>query len=156
MYNRRWFCAGGLALAGCGFTPAYGPAERAPLYGQVLVQAPKNRTEFEFVRAMETRLGLPPEAPQYRLKYTLQLTQESTIVSAEQEINRFNIRGRLTYTLSNAQNTSVAQGSIPAFTGYSSSGTTIATESAQKDAQNRLVTILADQLISRLIVDVTP
>jgi LPS-assembly lipoprotein len=45
----------------------------------------------------------------------------------------------------------VTSGSVDNFTGYSATGTTVATLAAERDAQERLMTILADQIVTRLL-----
>ena len=41
-------------------------------------------------------------------------------------------------------------GNVDSFTGYSATGTTVATRAAERDAYERLMTILADQIVTRL------
>ena len=63
--NRRGFLglAGALALAGCGFTPVYGPGGAGTaLRNAVRVDDPVTRSDFQFLRAVEDILG-PPTAP---------------------------------------------------------------------------------------------
>jgi LPS-assembly lipoprotein len=45
----------------------------------------------------------------------------------------------------------VAQGSTSNFTGYSTTGNTITTVTAQRDAYARLMVLLADQTITRIL-----
>ena len=45
----------------------------------------------------------------------------------------------------------VTQGNVGGFTGYSATGSTVATTAARTDAQDRLMVILADQIVTRLI-----
>ena len=44
----------------------------------------------------------------------------------------------------------ITTGRVEDFVGYSATGTTVATVAAQRDAQERLMTILADQIVLRL------
>ncbi|HCQ58330.1 MAG TPA: hypothetical protein DIU10_10575, partial [Sulfitobacter sp.] len=44
----------------------------------------------------------------------------------------------------------VTSGKVESFTGYSATGTTVATRAAELDAQERLMVILADLVVSRL------
>ena len=52
------------------------------------------------------------------------------------------------------QSTAVlATGQVDNFTSYSASGTTVATLAAQRDAEARLMVILADQVINKLTAE---
>jgi LPS-assembly lipoprotein len=52
--DRRAFLLGALALAGCGFTPAYAPGGAgAALRGQVRADDPTDSLGFAFVGALE-------------------------------------------------------------------------------------------------------
>lgn len=150
--NRRWFLAGAVALTGCGFTPVYGPDAQSNLRGQVLVQAPTTREEFELVRALELRLGQPNKA-QYVLDYTLTITEEAVVVSQNQVQARFNVVGVLAYVLKSNAGDPVANGTAKAFTSYSSTGSTVSTDQSQRDARDRLMVLLADQTLARLAAD---
>ena len=44
----------------------------------------------------------------------------------------------------------VTSGKVNNFVGYSATGTTVATLAAEEDAQERLMNILADQIVRRL------
>ena len=43
-----------------------------------------------------------------------------------------------------------SSGTVENFTGYSATGTTVATLAAEHDAQTRLMTMLADQIVTQL------
>ena len=49
------------------------------------------------------------------------------------------------------RSTTVTSGTVDSFTGYSATGSTVATRAARADAEERLTTILADQIVTRLI-----
>ena len=73
-------------------------------------------------------------------------------VTPDQIITRFNVRGRAEFTLVDTVTGGIAtSGEVATFTSYSATGTPFATLSAQRDARDRLMTILADQIVSRLL-----
>lgn len=150
--NRRTFLLSALALAGCGFTPVHGPQGSANLRNAVMVQAPTNRDEFELVRALEQRFGQPRETL-YTLSYKLTVSEEAVVVSNAQGQERFNVTGRLDFSLADNDGTVQAKGVSKAFTSYSSTGSTVATDQAQRDAHDRLMIILADQTLTRLAAE---
>ncbi|ALG91576.1 MAG: hypothetical protein CL814_00440 [Confluentimicrobium sp.] len=141
-----------LPLAGCGFEPAYGtggPAER--LKNSIRVADPTDRHSYNLVGRLEERLRRPV-TPRYMLDYTLTTESVRLAITPAQEITRYNITGKVDFTLTEiATGETVYTGSVNSFTGYSASGTPVATQTAERDAYDRLMIILADQMVTRLI-----
>ncbi len=140
------------AVAACGFTPVYGPQGGAgALQNRVAVQAPDSRAAYLLTQRLEQRLGRAT-APTYLLDTGLTITQERMAVTTNNITTRFNLVGRLVYRLRDAGTGAVLnEGRVDSFTGYSATGSTVATRAAERDAQERLMTILADQLVTRLL-----
>lgn len=155
--DRRAFltCLALLPLAGCGFQPAYGTGGAAEgLRGRVFVAAPSNRSEYELVARLEERLGRA-EAPAFDLAYTLKTQEEGLSVTGAQETTRYNVLGTLDFRLTErATGTVSASGRLNSFTGYSATSNSVATLTGKQDAYDRLMVILADQLVTRLIASV--
>ena len=152
--TRRLFCLGALtALAGCGFAPVYGPGGGgAALQNAVLADEPKSRDAFLLVRTIEERLGRANPAI-YGLSYAITVDAESIGIDRNDATLRYNLLGNATYALRHLSTGAiVASGKVDNFTGYSASGTTVATQSAERDARTRLMTMLANQIITRLVV----
>ncbi|GAB4285838.1 MAG: LPS assembly lipoprotein LptE [Roseovarius sp.] len=145
--------AGG-ALAGCGFAPAFAPGGAATrLQGSILVDAPDSRPAYLLTRRIEERLGRA-DAPRYGLSYSIALADTPIAISSSNVITRYNKLGSITWALRDLDSEKVlASGKVDSFTSYSASGTTVATEAAERDAEARLMAILADQIITRLIAD---
>ncbi len=150
--NRRVFLLGAAAVAGCGFTPAYGPNGSArALQGQVLVQSPDSSDSYLMTRQLEDRLGRS-SAPKYGLTYALDFVEEGMAISSTNITTRFNVVGKATYALVDLETEQVlTSGVVNSFTGYSTTGSTVATLAAERDARERLAVILADQVTTRLI-----
>jgi LPS-assembly lipoprotein len=140
-----------LMLAGCGFAPVYGPGGAGTtLQNRVAVDAPVDRAGFLLVQRLEERLGRAGD-PAFRLAVQLDVREEARAIDPEGDIRRFHVIGRAAYTLTEAGTGSVLRAdTIDTFVGYSATGTTVATLAAQRDAQDRLMTILADQIVLRL------
>ena len=140
-----------LALAACGFTPVYAPGgTAAKLQGQVLVQAPGTRDAYLLVQELERQLGRAAD-PRYGLKLSLTVTPEGLAVTRAGSVTRYNLVGRATYALVDiATETDVATGTVENFTAYSTTGSTVETRAAERDARERLMTILASQITARL------
>ena len=153
LFNRRTLLALPLALAACGFSPVYGPGSSgARLQNSVLVDAPGNRDAFLVTRRIEERLGRAGEPAAYTLALTVTSSSSGLAVDSGGSITRYNLLGRANYALRDtATGQIVTSGSVDNFTGFSTTGTTMATFAAQRDAQERLMTILADQVIARLL-----
>lgn len=161
--DRRYFLTGLLVLAGCGYTPAFAPSgDAGELLVQVEMDAPDDGNEFELVQQLEQRLGRA-ETPLYRLSYKIDTVQEGVGVTPGQEIVRYNIFGKVSFTLTDiGTGTILTSGSTDTFTSYSvgsvdvtavppSTNATISTLAAERDATTRLMVALADQIVTRLI-----
>ncbi len=154
-FNRRAFLFGSAGFAGlsaCGFTPAYGPNGAANgLLGTILVDEPTDRDAFLLVQQLETRLGRASIA-RFAMSTKLKITQEQVAISANNITQRFNLIGRVDFALRDATtDAEITKGTVDSFTGYSATGTTAATQAAKRDAQERLMIILADEIVTRLI-----
>ena len=152
-FNRRLFLLGTATIvAGCGFAPAYGPHGPAQsLQGTIAVDEPDSRAGYLLTRALEDRLGRPAPA-RFGLACSVSLDTQSAAISASNVATRVNLLGRVTYALRDLGTGEVlTSGKVDSFTSYSASGTTVARQAAERDAQERLMTILADQVTTRLI-----
>lgn len=145
--------AGAFALGGCGFAPAYGPGGGAArLDNAVLVDAPDTRGGYQLTRHLEDRLGRAAE-PRYGLSYQIRLKEAPIAISSDNVTLRFNILGEITYALRDLSTEAVlTKGKVDSFSSYSASGTSVATQASRLDAEARLITILGDQIITRLAV----
>jgi LPS-assembly lipoprotein len=150
--TRRVFLLAPLALAACGFTPAFAPGGAATgLLGTVWVQDPSDKNSFDLVERLEERLGRP-ESIRYDLSYTITTEAVGVGITTENEITRFNLKGVVDYTLTDrASGARVTGGRVQSFTAYSATGSTVAGLAAEEDAAFRLMRILADQITTRLI-----
>ncbi|RBI86260.1 hypothetical protein DRV85_05765 [Rhodosalinus halophilus] len=155
--RRRLLILGAAALtAGCGFAPVHAPGGGGgAIAGQVAMPVPDSRAEYLFVRRLEERLG-PAPAPRYRLEAPLRVTRDSLGTTPDGRTTRYHYAGTADWRLRAAdaapEAPPVAQGRVEAFTGYSATGSTLATRAAERDAEARLATLLADQLVERLLL----
>ncbi|MEP6019659.1 MAG: LPS assembly lipoprotein LptE [Paracoccaceae bacterium] len=148
LWSRRAILSLPLALAACGFSPVNTPG--ITLVGKISVSEPDSRESFLLVQRLEERLGRTSNA-KYDLALNLKISETGLAEDATAELRRFNVLGQADYTLRNLTTGEItASGSVDNFTGYASAGTTIATLSAQRDANERLMTILADSIVQRL------
>jgi LPS-assembly lipoprotein len=151
-FNRRALLAIPLALAACGFTPAFGPSGPATaLRGTIALSDTNSRDGFEFIKRVEDRLGRP-SAARFDLDYRIATKKASLGFTIDGAITRFNLTGSVTWTLKDrATGKVLANGVEQNFTAWSATGVTIAAVNAESDAKARLIRILADQVIQRLI-----
>lgn len=169
-YDRRAVLLSLAALAGCGFSPVYGPGGAAEgLRGEIEVDPPVDAAGYDLVQQLELRLG-QPQAPRYRLAADIALGEEGLGITTDQEITRYHLNGEVEYRLIEiGTDEQVAGGTVRNFTGYSApvfapgelppalqrsdaiAGNTVSVLSAQDDARERLMTILADQIVARLL-----
>ncbi len=150
---RRLFLIGAAsALAACGFQPVYAPGGLArELQGVIIVAEPTDRNSFVFVARLEERLG-QPQAPRFLLAYDIDTDARGVGITPAQEITRYNLFGTVRYTLTDrATDTIVFRGEEENFTGYSATSLIVGTQSVTRDANERLMVALADQIVTRLI-----
>lgn len=152
-FDRRVFLLSAAALAGCGFTPAYGPGGGAGrLDGNVAIDAPVTEPGYRLVRHLEDRLGRAA-TPRYGLSHAIDIKERSSAISDDNITLRYTLLGEVTYALRDLTTGAVVtSGKVDNFTSYSTTGTTVATQAARRDASSRLMVILGDQMITRLIV----
>lgn len=155
LFSRRFILlAAPATLAACGFEPAFapgGPASR--LQGAVRVDDPKGRPGYLLTRHIEERLGRG-ELQRYGLSYSIALSEEAIAITDDNVTTRFNLLGSVKYALRDLESKAVlVTGTADSFTSYSASGTTVATQAAERDAEARLIVILADQIINRLTAE---
>ncbi|WP_298905229.1 LPS assembly lipoprotein LptE [uncultured Aliiroseovarius sp.] len=151
--DRRHFLkitAAAALLAGCGFTPVYAPGGSADgLRGAVTIAAPNDSNSYEFVKRMEERLGRNLSAP-YRLDYTITTRSEGVGVTPAQEITRTQVLGAVEFSVTSvATGDVVEKGTVSNFTSYSTEGSTVSTAAVERDANRRLMVLLADQITTR-------
>lgn len=152
-FDRRTLLISVLALGACGFTPAYGPDGGAQrLQGRVGLTDPEGRDGYLLNQRLQDRLG-PPRSVAYGL--TVQPTVKETGLGATADgfTTRYQLAGVARFALvDHASGKVLVEGSVNSFTGYSASGSTVATLTARKDAHQRLMVILADMVVDRLVL----
>ena len=155
-----WWCdrrtlllTGAGVLAGCGFAPVYGPGGGAQrLQGQVGLAPPGDALAFAFNQRFEERMGRG-DAGLYKLDVTLGTGAEGLGSTSAGATTRYRVDGEARFALRAAgSDTVLVDGVTKAFTGYSTTGSTVATLAAKRDASERLMVILADQVIDELLL----
>ena len=140
-------------LSACGFTPAYGPQGAAPaLTAGLSLSDPVTRNDYLLNRRIEERLGRAT-IPTYRLKTQITVSEQGLGTTDDGDTTRVQLVGSVRFQLSLAEDDRVViEGETDGFTGYSTTGSTVATMAAERDAEARLMTLLADQIVDRLIL----
>lgn len=151
-FDRRTLLLGLVTLPACGFEPVYGTGGSAEgLYGQIRFETPDDVNGYNLRNQLEDLLGRSASA-RYEMQVSLRLRTESLAITSQQSINRLNVIGTATYQVRDLSTGRVVdRGSVNNFTGYSASGTTVATASARDDAFERLTQILADQIVAQVL-----
>jgi LPS-assembly lipoprotein len=153
--DRRRFLAlmAALPLAACGFTPVYGPGGSGrALQGQMTFAEPDSGLSFGLVSRLEDRLGRAGAGAVWTLDYSIETSESALALTGTDDINRINISGTVTYRVTEtATGVQVQAGEVSTFTAFASSGSPVATAAARRDAEERLMIALADQIVSRLL-----
>lgn len=141
-----------LPLAACGFTPVYGPQGAGiALRDRLRIEPPDTREGFVLVARLEDRLGRAT-APTHVLTWDITRSQRDLAITGTNAITRINLAGTLSFRVTEAAtDTQVQAGSVSTFTAYSTTGSPVSTAAARRDAEDRLMVALADQLVSRLL-----
>ncbi len=154
-FDRRTLLISLAALAGCGFTPAYGPGSSGgALRGKVDILAPDDRESYTLVNRLTDQFG-PTQTPLYRLAYRITTSRNQIGITRDQEILRYHVAGEVEYTLTDiTTGRLLAKRKASSFTAYSATGSSVDTLTASRDAYDRLMVILADQMVSQIITTV--
>ncbi|MBP1805290.1 LPS assembly lipoprotein LptE [Rubellimicrobium aerolatum] len=149
--GRRLLLLAPLALAACGFAPAYAPdGPGTALRDRVAVATPDTPDGYRLRARLEDRLGRAP-TPVATLTVTPEVERDSAAVTPAGAITRYNLLGRAPWRLT-AGPATLAEGEATAFTGYSATGPLVAGRAAESDARERLMILLADEIATRLLL----
>lgn len=152
-FTRRFVLIGAAAsLTACGFAPAHGPNSASHrVLGQVAVDEIKTSDGFHLTRQLERRIGAAAQ-PRFGLSVALSTRESGVAVTSDNQTTRIEIFGDATYALRQlSDNEVVLSGKARNFTGYSTTGTTVSELAAARDARERLMVILADQIATQLL-----
>ena len=112
---------------------------------------PVNQAGFGFVKQIEARLGRVKDRD-YDLTYDITTISDGVGITPDGAITRYNLTGTVTWTLTqNAAGVRLAGGQVTNFTSYSATGSTVAGLTARQDAARRLMVILADEVVARIL-----
>ena len=141
-----------LWLASCGYRPVFGPgAVGEGLAGAILVREPGNHEEYVFTARLEQRLGRPQGA-RYRLDYGIETRSEGVGRTPEQRLTRYNVTGIAEYRVIDlGADRTVHSGKVESLTSYSAAIPLTGARAAGRDASERLMVILADQVTVRVL-----
>lgn len=152
--DRRTFLklVAAVPLGACGFTPAYAPGgPAAGLQGTIRPDDPTDKMGYDLVVALEGRLGRSI-APKYKLGYTITTGDTGVGITTSGAITRYEMTGSIAYRLSDASTgTILTSGTVDSFTSYSAAGDAVMTLTDEEAARSRLMNLLADQIVTRLI-----
>ena len=151
MWSRRGLLAALAALpvlAACGFAPVYGVAPE--VRGSLAFEAPESVMGFRVIERLEDRLGAP-EGARATLRVALSTTRSAAAIDAEGDLVRYSLNGEARWSITGPEGVE-ASGRETAFTGYSTTGSTVATAAAEADAEERLAVILADMIVAQVLM----
>lgn len=141
-------------LAGCGFTPVYAPgAVGAVLQNAVDVTAPDTVAGFALRRRLVDAFG-PAAAPRFILETTLKQSRTPATITVAGDTTRFNLIGTVNWKLTENVTGQVRSGQAETFNSYATTGSTVATQAARADAEERLAITLADLVVAQVILTV--
>lgn len=157
-FNRPLFALWAMLLiAACGFTPVYSPdGVGTALQNRILVDEPKDRNTYLLTQRIEERLGRGGDA-RFGLKVNIAVRETGIAINPQGDTDRYDVLGVAKYTLRDVKTgAEVVKGTVNSFAAYSATGNSAATLAAERDARERLMVILADQIVTRLIATAIP
>ncbi len=145
-------CAG---LISCGFQPAL--QQNTP-GGTVIsdgfeIKVSGKRQAFLLEERLLQRLSRPDGAPRYQLQVSLTTNTANAAVPGAGGVDRKALHGMAQYEVRLAGETTVlAQGRVKGVAEYSANREALATLSAERDAEVRLMTQLSERIFSQLVL----
>lgn len=122
------------------------------LQDNLRVSAPDRRDGFLISQRLEERFGRT-DSGRYVLAVDPSIQRQGLATSPDGTTNRFRLTGRAGFALRDTTTDQVvAQGTATQFTGFSATGSTVATLAAERDATARLMVILADDIVDQLVL----
>lgn len=149
--TRRIALLGLLSLAGCGFAPVFGGAGAAVgLRNAVAVTASETLAGFALRSRLVDRLG-PVGTARYALDVRVETARTAAAINSAGDTTRFNIVGTAGWVLTDKEGRVLLTGESQTFTSFSATGSTVATQTAIRDARERLAITLADMIVSSIL-----
>ena len=152
LYNRRKFIFLSLATTGCSFFPVY-KSDLGPefLRGKIVLPTPANRNDYMLYSKLEENFG-QLENPVFSLSVSYAITSKG--LGSLGSITRYNLIGSANFRLVEiSTNTLIISDNLKTFTSYSASSQTLATETAARAAQDRLMASIADRISTSIIMN---
>lgn len=149
LFNRRKFIILFSAVAGCSFRPVFKP-NHSPEYlkGKIEFPNPINREAYKLVSRLEENFGAQDRV---LFKLTFSTSVDKKGFGSLGNISRYNLRGTASFVLTEISTGKVIlDGQVNTFTSYSASAQTLATETAERSARDRLMKALADQMTTSI------
>ncbi len=148
--SRRLALLGLLALGGCGFAPVYGNG--SGLRDMIAFETDDSVAGYRMRVQLEQRLG-QTSAARYVLHVTQSQGRRGAAIADDGDTTRYNVTGTARWSLTDSTTGQrIENGEVDAFTSYSATGSTTATQTAATDATARLSVILADMIADRLLI----
>ena len=140
-------------MGGCDFTPVYGTGGAgSKIEDRIFIKEPTTKDLYLVTRRLETRLGRADPAPM-TLSFSVSHGTSGLGTTATGSTTRLHRSGTLSFTLTNsATEQKIDSGSLTNFVGYSVTGNTATSLAAERASIERLMDVLADQLVDRLLL----
>ncbi len=125
--------------------------ENAALRGVFSYRTDDDPFGFVMGQQLAERLG-DSQSARFVLKTTARTDERAAAITAEGDTSRLNITGEANWSITEvASSTQLATGKVSAFTSYSATASTVATQASRDDATARLAMILADMIVTRVL-----
>ena len=136
-----------VALAGCGFSPMYGPS-LSPQLAAIYVEPMPERDGYELRNTLIDLLGSNglTTGKRYRLAINLRQTSRGVALQNDAAITRYNDTLDAEYTLTDMVGGTVTSGSHTSLSAYNVAISPYATLAAQRDSSRRAAMAIAEHI----------
>jgi LPS-assembly lipoprotein len=146
------FLLAALPAAACGFQPVYQQGSAASsLHGNFAFNLIESREGFVLLGQLEKRLGAGGPSARYNVAVDLTIEEEELVLTAATGLVRYTLNGYAKITVvDQASGTEVFDDKLRDVIGFSGDEETLSTSTSRRDAYDKLVVALADQIVLRL------
>ena len=142
-----------VGLAGCGFAPIYGQGSAAAqLQGRIALNVDETANGYALAKHLEQRLGRAQTDSPDVLTVRIDVTSKNVAIASDDTVVRVTLVGHADYTLTAPDGSVITNGVVNSFTSYSNTGSVVAIQAAQNDANERLARNLANLIVTDLMI----
>ncbi len=146
-----------LIISSCGFSPLHNYTDSMSVFRKIGIQSDKTLIAFLIKEALEEKAPFESDS-QITLNIKPTIRNSYGVITKENEITRYSVTLDVEYSLfRNKTNNLLFQSKLSATSDYSAAVTYtgFATEIARKDTYDRLAEVIAEKMITEILINVS-